>query len=131
MQQKIMAHLRVATYARAREMESSIHYPMGVMNAQLSVISIHSETITEDYIESVTLCEYCGEEVKPNGKTRSVRTLDPHSSEPHPTTRVVPDFTPYTCCPFGMVRYEHSQGFCCCPTGLYRAYVEKGRGNPN
>ena len=57
MQQKIMAHLRVATFARAREMESSIHYPLGVMNAQLSVISIHGETITEDHIESVTLCE--------------------------------------------------------------------------
>ena len=116
---------------RTRDVESSIHYPLGVMNAQLSVISIHGETITEDYIESVTLCEYCGEEVKPNGKTRSVRTLDPYSSNPYPGTRVVPDFTPYvyTCCPFGMVRYEHSQGFCCCPTGLYRAYVEKGRGN--
>ena len=93
--------------------------------------SIHGETISEDFIDRVTLCEYCGEEVKPNGRIRSVRTLDPHSNDPYPATRMVPDFTPYTCCPVGMVRYEHSQGFCCCPTGLYRAYMEKGRGNPD
>ena len=126
-----MAHLRVATFPRAREMESSVHYPPGVMVAQLSVITIHGETISEDFIDSVTLCEYCGEEVKPNGKIRSVRTLDPLANDPHTATRMVPDFTPYTCCPTGMVRREHSQGFCCCPTGLYRAYMEKGRGNPN
>ena len=56
-----VAHLRVATFARARETEASNHYPLGIMNAQLSVISIHGETITEDYIERINLCEYCVE----------------------------------------------------------------------
>ena len=120
-----MARLRVAMVAHARENVQSVHYPLGVMNAQLFVIS----TYGEDFVENVTLCDYCGAEVKPNGKTETVRTHEPGSSEP--TTRVVPAFTPYTCCPLGMVRYEHSRGYCCCPTGLYREYAEKGRGTPH
>ena len=122
MEQKIMARLRVAMVAHAREDVQSVHYPMGVMNVKLYVISAYGE----DFVETVTACDYCGAEVIPNGKTETVRETEPGSSEP--TTRVVPAFTPYTCCPTGMVRYQHSRGHCCCPTGLYREYAEKGKG---
>ena len=121
-----MAHLRATTCVS--EMEASAYYPPGVMLAQLSVITIHGEMITEDFIDSLIICEYCGEEVKPNGRIRSVRTLDPLFQNTH--TRMIPDFNAYACCPPGMMRHEHSRGFCCCPTGLHRAYMEKGRGNP-
>ena len=128
-----MAHLQVSTFVRARETRTSLHYPLGVMNAQLSVISIHGGTIhvSEDYLGCINICEFCGEEVLPNGNTKTVRILDPLSSATYPPTAEVADFTPYTCCPTGHTRYTHAQGFCCCPTGLYRAYVEKGRGNPD
>ena len=121
-----MAHLRATTCVS--EMEASAYYPPGVMLAQLSVITIHGEMITEYFIDSLIICEYCGEEVKPNGRIRSVRTLDPLFQNTH--TRMIPDFNAYACCPPGMMRHEHSRGFCCCPTGLHRAYMEKGRGNP-
>ena len=54
------------------------------MNAQLSVISIHGGTISEDYLERINLCEFCGDEVITNGNTRSVRTFDPQSRDPNP-----------------------------------------------
>ena len=60
-----MARLRVAMVAHARENIQSIHYPLGVMHAQLFVTS----TYGEDFVENVTLCDYCGAEVKTNGKT--------------------------------------------------------------
>ena len=126
-----MAHLRIATFARVRETSTSIHLPMGVLNAQLSVTTIHGDTISEDFLERINVCEYCGEEVLHNGKTKTVRTLDPLASTTYPPTAKVPEFTPYMCCPPGHTRYTHAQGFCCCPTGLYRAYVEKGRGYPD
>ena len=53
---------------------------MGVINAQLSVISIHGGTISEDFLGSINVCEYCGEEVLPNGNTKTVRILDPLGS---------------------------------------------------
>ena len=92
---------------------------------------IHGDTISEDFLESIHVCEFCGEEVLPNGRTKTVRILDPLASTTYPPTMEVADFTPYTCCPTGHARYTHAQGFCCCPTGLYRAYVEKGRGHPD
>ena len=39
-----------------------------MIEVQLSVMTMHGEMITEDFIETYTLCEYCGEKVKPNGK---------------------------------------------------------------
>ena len=42
--QRTMAHLRIATFARVRETSTSIHLPMGVLNAQLSVTTIHGDT---------------------------------------------------------------------------------------
>ena len=58
------------------------------MNAQLSVISIHGGTITEDYLGRINICEFCGEEVIPNGNTRSVRTsrLNTVVAPAHPAT---------------------------------------------
>ena len=126
-----MAHLRIAMFARVRETTKSIHLPPGVLNAQLSVTTIHGDTLSEDFLECINVCEFCGEEVLPNGNTKTVRILDPLSSATYPPTVEVAEFTPYACCPTGHTRYTHAQGFCCCPTGLYRAYVEKGRGNPD
>ena len=71
-------------------------------------------TITEDYLGRINICEFCGEEVIPNGNTRSVRALDPQSRDPNPPTLEVAEFTAYACCPPGHTRYIHSQGFCCC-----------------
>ena len=113
--------------AHAREDAQSVHYPMGVINVKLYVTSAYGE----DFVETVTACDYCGAEVIPNGNTETVRETYVRETEPgssEPTTRVVPAFTPNTCCPTGMVRYQHSRGYCCCPTGLYREYAEKGRG---
>ena len=126
-----MAHLRIATFTRVRETNKSTHLPIGVLNAQLSVVMINGGQISEDFLESIHVCEFCGEEVLPNGKTKTVRILDPFAGTTYPPTMEVADFTPYTCCPTGHTRFTHAQGFCCCPTGLYRAYVEKGRGHPN
>ena len=116
--QRTMAHLRIATFARVRETTSSIHLPMGVLNAQLSVTTIHGDTLSEDFLECINVCEFCGEEVLPNGNALTVRILDPLTSAMYPHTAEVPDFTPYTCCPTGHTRYTHAQGFYCCPTGL-------------
>ena len=125
MEKRIRARLRLAMIAHARENVQSVHYPLGVMNAQLFVAT----TYGEDFVENVTLCDYCGDEVIPNGHTETVRTHEPGSAQL--TTRVVPAFTPYTCCPPGMTRYQHSRGYCCCPTGLYRDFEERGRGTPH
>ena len=122
MERKVMARLRLAMVAYAREDVQSVHFPLGVTNVKLYVVS----TYGTDFVETVTACDYCGAEIIPNGRTETVREHEPGST--NPTTRVVPAFTPYTCCPTGMTRYQHSRGYCCCPTGLYREYAEKGRG---
>ena len=63
-----------------------------MIEVQLSVITMDGEMITEDFIETRTLCEYCGEEVKPNGKVRTVST--PFAPDPRRRAkRTTPDFT--------------------------------------
>ena len=41
-----------------RETENSAYLPLGVIEVQLSVITMDGEMITEDFIETRTLCEY-------------------------------------------------------------------------
>ena len=60
------------------------------MNALLSVISIHGGTITEEFLGRINICEFCGEEVIPNGNTRTVRILDPLTAWRLPDTRPNP-----------------------------------------
>ena len=121
-----MAHLRAQTCVR--ETEVSAFYPQGVMEAQLSVITMHGEMIREDFIEKLTICEYCGEQVIPNGRIRTVQYLDPARATLRLYSRLTPDFNINACCPPSMQRREHSHGGCCCPTGA-QAYVEQGRGH--
>ena len=126
--QRSLAHLRAQTCIR--ETEGSAFYPQGVMEAQLSVITMHGEMIREDFFEKLTICEYCGEQVIPNGGLRTVRYHDPTRPTTRLYARITHDFNINPCCPPRMQRRQHSHGGCCCPTGL-RAYVEKGRGYPD
>ena len=61
--------------AHAREDVQSVHFPLGVMNVKLFVISAYGE----DFVETVTACDYCGAEIIPNGNTETVRDYEPGS----------------------------------------------------
>ena len=95
MEQRIMARLRLAMVAYAREDVQSVHFPLGVTNVKLYVISSYGT----DFVETVTACDYCGAEIVPNGNTETVRECEPGSSTP--TTRVVPAFTAIHLLPHG------------------------------